>query len=203
MNNGLAPVLVLWVLGTMGLPGMDSQALSSLSLLAAWGTLGGFLGGWLIGAVMARVITVMDPERQTDFLEETVVFATPALAYAGALAMRADGFLAVFAAGVALCHGGRLRHPLRNRPLMPRVLRIAGALERAVWLAVFVLVGALIAGVEFHARMLVFALVLLLLIRPLAVRMGLGQLAVSTAQWGRLRGPVSAVWPHSIVWRSR
>ncbi|HKT71798.1 MAG TPA: hypothetical protein VJQ47_02845 [Steroidobacteraceae bacterium] len=183
INNGLAPAAVGWVLGMIGLLGTDSQAIGSLSLLVAWAVLGGVLLGWLIGAGMARAITLLDPERQADFLEETVVFSTAALAYGAALALRADGFMAVFIAGIALSHGGRLRHPLRNRPLMPRVARVAAVLERVTWLGVIVLVGALLGNVEFHARMLVFALLLLLLLRPLAVRLGLGQVAMSAAQW--------------------
>src|SRR5439155_2188659 len=94
-----------------------------------------------------------------------------------------DGFLAVFAAGIALSHGGRLRRPLRNRPLMPRVLRIAARLERYSWLAIVVLLGALIASVEYKWWMLVFAVVLILFIRPLAVRLGLGGMAMPEAQW--------------------
>jgi hypothetical protein len=46
-----------------------------------------------------------------------------------------------------------------------------------------VLLGTLIAGVDFRVRMLVFALVLLLFIRPVAVRLGLGSSAVPETQW--------------------
>lgn len=183
INNGLASALVLLVLGMMGLSDSESAALGSMSLIALWAAGGGFVAGWLIGAGMARWITLLDPERQADFLEEAMVFATAALAYGAALVIHTDGFLAVFAAGVALCHGGRLRHPLRNRPLMPRVLRIAARIERFAWLAIIVLLGTLIASVEFKARMLLFACVLLLVIRPLAVRLGLGGMAVPEAQW--------------------
>ncbi|MFX6036264.1 hypothetical protein ABTE74_23025, partial [Acinetobacter baumannii] len=72
--------------------------------MALWAILGGLLTGSLIGAGMARWITLLDPERQAEFLEEAMVFATAALAYGAALAMHTNGFLAVFAAGVALSH---------------------------------------------------------------------------------------------------
>ena len=58
--------------------------------------------------------------------------------------------------------------------------------SRDPWLLLlpgFLLVGALLGNVEFHARLLVFALLLLLLLRPLAVRLGLGQVAMSPTQW--------------------
>lgn len=183
LNNGLATALVLLVLAMMGLSDSDTGALSSMSLMALWAVAGGFSIGWLTGAGAARCITLLDPERQTDFLEEAMVFAAAALAYGAALLMRTDGFPAVFAAGVALSHGGRLRRLLRNRPLMPRVLGIAGRIERCAWLSVIVLLGSLVASVEFRARMLVFAALLLLLIRPLAVRLGLGGVAVPESHW--------------------
>jgi NhaP-type Na+/H+ or K+/H+ antiporter len=183
INNGLASVLVLLVLGLMGLSDSDSAALGSISLVALWSAVGGFAMGALIGVGMARWIRLLDPERQADFLEEAMVFATAALAYGAALAVRTDGFLAVFAAGVALSHGGRVRRPMRNRALMPRVLKIAARIERYTWLVIMVLLGSLVASVEFKTRMLVFALLLILLLRPLAVRLGLGGLTLPETQW--------------------
>jgi len=171
------------VLGMMGLSDSGSGALGSLSLLVLWAVVGGLLVGGLVGAGMARWIKLLDPERQADFLEEAMVFAAAALAYGAAIAIRTDGFLAVFAAGVALSHGGRIRRPLRNRPLMPRVLRIASRIERYAWLVIVVLLGTLVASIEYKWWMLVFAAVLILLIRPLAVRLGLGGVSMPEPQW--------------------
>jgi NhaP-type Na+/H+ or K+/H+ antiporter len=112
-----------------------------------------------------------------------MVFATAALAYGAAIALRTDGFLAVLAAGVALSHGGRLRRPLRNRPLMPRVLRISARIERYAWLVVLVMLGTLVASIDYKWWMLAFAAVLILLIRPLAVRLGLGGVNMPESQW--------------------
>jgi len=134
INNGLAAALVLLVLGMMGLNDSIPRRWARSRLVALWAAVGGFVVGSLVGTGMARWIKLLDPERQADFLEEAMVFATAALAYGAALAMHTDGFLAVFTAGVALSHGGRLRRPLRNRPLMPRVLRIAGT-DRALFVA--------------------------------------------------------------------
>jgi NhaP-type Na+/H+ or K+/H+ antiporter len=183
INNGLATAIVLLVLGMMGLSDSDSGVLGSISLVAVWATVGGFLVGSVIGTGMARWIKLLDPERQADFLEEAMVFATAALAYGAALAIHTDGFLAVLAAGIALSHGGRVRRPLRNRPLMPRVLRIAARIERCAWLVIVVLLGTLVASVEYKWWMLAFAVVLILIIRPLAVRLGLGGVAMPETQW--------------------
>lgn len=183
INNGLAAVLVLLVLGMMGLSDSDSVAMSSIALGALWAAAGGFLVGAVTGAGMARWIKLLDPERQADFLEEAMVFATAALAYGAALAIHTNGFLAVFAAGVALSHGGRLSRPLRNRPLMPRVLRIAARMERYAWLVIVVLLGTLAASMDYRWWMLAFAAVLIFVIRPLAVRLGLGGVSMPDAQW--------------------
>ncbi|MDB6104895.1 MAG: sodium/hydrogen exchanger family protein [Gammaproteobacteria bacterium] len=188
INNGLAAALVLLVLGMMGLSDSDSAALGSISLVALWAAAGGLVVGSLVGTGMARWIKLLDPERQADFLEEAMVFATAALAYGAAVAIHTDGFLAVFTAGVALSHGGQLRRPLRNRPLMPRVLRIAGRIERYCWLVIVVLLGALVTSIEYKWWMLVFAVILILIIRPLAVRLALGGVAMPEAQWRSVAG---------------
>jgi NhaP-type Na+/H+ or K+/H+ antiporter len=183
MNNGLAAVLVLLVLAMMGLTDADSGALGPVSLSILWAAAGGLLVGALTGGALARWIRLLDPQRQADFLEEAMVFATAALAYGAAIALHANGFFAVFAAGVALSHGGRIRGPLRNRPLMPRVLRIASRIERCCWLAVVVLLGALVASIEYKWWMLAFAGVVIFLIRPLGVRLGMGSMSLPDAQW--------------------
>jgi sodium/hydrogen antiporter len=183
INNGLAAALVVLVLGLMGLSDSDTVSLGSLSLSVMWSIAGAAAVGWLIGALMSRWMTLLDPERQAEYLGEAMVFATAALAYGSALAVHTDGFLAVFAAGVALSHGGRLLRPTRNRPLMPRVLRMARQVERCAWLAILVLLGALVTVVDFRPRMLVFAVVVLLVMRPVAVRLGLGGLDMPEAQW--------------------
>ena len=55
--------------------------------------------------------------------------------------------------------------------------------ERYGWLAIVVLLGALVAAVDFRPRMLGFALLLLLVMRPLAVRLGLGNLPMPETPW--------------------
>jgi NhaP-type Na+/H+ or K+/H+ antiporter len=188
INNGLAAAIVLLVLGMMGLGDSESLVLGSISLIALWAAIGGLLVGAVAGIGMARWIKLLDPERQADFLEESMVFATAALAYGAAAAIHADGFLAVLAAGIALSHGGRVRRPLRNRPLMPRVLKIAARLERCAWLVIIVLLGTLLGAVEYKWWMLVFAGVLILVIRPLSVRLGLGGVAMAETQWRSIAG---------------
>lgn len=165
LNNGLALPAVLFGLGLNGLDGMGPAALGWLSVDLLWAVGAGLALGWLIGTGTARWISRLD--------EVLAVFVAAALAYGSAVALRADAFLAVFAAGVALSRGGTLRMAIRPRMLSPRILEHARRIERIALTMVIVLVGVLVAATPVRPEMLVFALALLLVARPLAVRIGL------------------------------
>ncbi|HEX4268583.1 MAG TPA: cation:proton antiporter [Steroidobacteraceae bacterium] len=175
-----APVVVL-VLTRMGLATAGGFVLGSLTLTVFWSLAGGAAVGWLIGMAASRWLALIDRERQGDLLEEMIVFATGVLAYVCALALHTDALLAALAAGLALSHGGR-RRITRKQPLGMRVLRFAGRAERGATVLVMVLLGTLLGAGDFTARTVVFAAVLLILVRPVAVRLGLGQPAMTSAQ---------------------
>jgi NhaP-type Na+/H+ or K+/H+ antiporter len=196
LTSALAAPLLLMVLGFLGLDDSGSDALGSHILLGLWSVAGGAVVGWLLGVLMMRWLALLDPDRQGDLLEDMIVVATAALAYICALGLRTEGLIAVFVAGLALSHGGRLRRSLRKPTPSPRVLRFAGRVERFAAVLVMVLLGALLAGVDFRLRMVVFALVLLAGLRPLAVRLGLGGLRLPAVQrrpleWFGARGAAS------------
>jgi sodium/hydrogen antiporter len=193
-SAAVAP-MVLLVLTRMGLTGAGSAVLGSLSLTFLWSLIGGAAAGWLIGAAAWRWLALIDRDRQGDLLEEMIVFATGALAYVCALALRADALLGALAAGLALSHGGRLRMA-QKQPLGTRVLRFAGRAERGATVLAMVLLGTLLGAADFTARTALYAVVLLILVRPLAVRLGLGPPAVTAVQrrWIELfaaRGPAA------------
>lgn len=190
----VSPVVVL-VLTRMGVTGAGTAVLGSLTLTVLWALIGGAAVGWLIGVAVSRWLAAIDRERQGDLLEEMMVFATGALAYVCALALRADALLGALAAGLALSHGGRWR-ATRKQPLGPRVLRLAGRAERGATVLVMVLLGTLLGTADFSLRAALYAAVLLILVRPVAVRLGLGQPLVTPAQRRMLelfaaRGPAA------------
>jgi NhaP-type Na+/H+ or K+/H+ antiporter len=189
-----APVVVL-MLTRMGATGAGSAVLGSLTLTVLWSLAGGAALGWLIGLGASRWLALIDRDRQGDLLEEMIVFATGALVYVCALALRTDALLAAFAAGLALSHGGR-RRLRRKQPLGMRVLRFAGRAERGATVLVMVLLGALLGATDFTPRTALYAAALLILIRPLAVRLGMGRPVVTPAQRRMLelfaaRGPAA------------
>lgn len=179
-SAAVLPVLLL-VLTRMGVTGAGTAVLGSLSLTALWSLAGGAAAGWLIGTAASRWLALIDRDRQGDLLEEMIVFATGALAYVCALALRTDALLAALAAGLALAHGGRFRM-MRKQPLGARVLRFAGRAERAATVLAMVLLGTLLRASDFTPRTALFAAALLILARPLAVRLGLGRPVVTSAQ---------------------
>lgn len=190
----VAPIVVL-VLTRMGMTGAGAAVLGSLTLTVLWSLAGGAAVGWLAGATASRWLALIDRDRQGDLLEELIVLATGALAYVCALALRADALLAAFAAGLALSHGGR-RQMRRKQALGPRVLRFAARAERGATVLLMVLLGSLLGAADFTPRAALYAAVLLILIRPLAVRLGLGRPLVTAAQRRTLelfaaRGPAA------------
>jgi NhaP-type Na+/H+ or K+/H+ antiporter len=181
LTSAIAAPIVLLVLTRMGVTGAGRAVLGSLTLTALWSLAGGAAVGWVIGAGASRWLALIDRDRQGDLLEEMIVFSTGALAYVCALALRADALLGAFAAGLALSHGGR-RRMRRKQPLGTRVLRFAGRAERAATVLVMVMLGTLLGAAEFNSRTVLYAAALLILVRPVAVRLGLGMPVVTPAQ---------------------
>jgi NhaP-type Na+/H+ or K+/H+ antiporter len=195
VTSAIAAPVVLLVLTRMGLTMAGSTVLGSLTLTLLWSLAGGAAVGWLMGVAASRWLAMIDRDRQGDLLEEMIVFATGALAYVCALALRTDALLGAFAAGLALSHGGR-RHVTRKQPFGARVLRFAGRAERGAAVVVMVLLGTLLGAAHFTLRAAAYAAVVLILVRPLAVRLGLGRPVVTPAQRWALelfaaRGPAA------------
>ncbi|MBW4051618.1 MAG: hypothetical protein HIU85_09165 [Proteobacteria bacterium] len=190
----VAPFLVL-VLTRMGVTGAGAAVLGSLTVTVLWSLAGGAAAGWLIGVAASKWLALIDRDREGDLLEEMIVFATGALAYVCALALRTDALLGALAAGLALSHGGR-RRIRRRQPLGTRVLRFAGRAERGATVLMMVLLGALLGAADFTPRTALYAAVLLILVRPVAVRLGLGRPVVTPPQRRTLelfaaRGPAA------------
>lgn len=181
VTSAVAAPVVLLLLTRMGLTTAGGAVLGSLTLTVLWSLAGGAAVGWLLGVGASRWLALIDRDRQGDLLEEMIVFATGALAYVCALALRTDALLGALAAGLALSHGGR-RRVTRKQPLGARVLRFAGRAERGAAVVVMVLLGTLLGAGHFTLRAAAYAAVLLILVRPLAVRLGLGRPVVTPAQ---------------------
>ncbi len=173
ITSAIAIPLVVLVLTLMGVSVRGLGVFGSVTLTGLWSLAGGALLGWLLGMAVSRWLSRLDRVREGDLLEELTVFATAALAYTCAVALRTDALLAVLAAGLAVSHTGGLRPRTRTPPLGARVLRLAAGAERAGSLLAAALAGALLGSVGLSVRAVLYAASVLLVVRPLAVRLGL------------------------------
>ncbi|MFO7275421.1 MAG: cation:proton antiporter [Pseudomonadota bacterium] len=193
LNQAVALSVLLFALGLTGLHELGPMALRWAMVDVVWAFAGGAAFGWLIGAGTVRLLARLDRDRQLDLPEELFALAALVLACGGAAAIGSSGPLAALAAGLALGNGARLHPAGRVRRPSPRMLGMALRLERAAAIIMLVLVGVLLARVELRPEMFLFALVVLGVVRPIAVRLALGNIALSGADrrtigWFGVRG---------------
>ncbi len=197
LNDGTAFPLVMLGLGLLQLHDLGPGAWRWWAVDVLWATLGGLGIGYGLGAVVGvgvqrlrRRHPVSKPGPETD---EFIALGLIALVYGVALLCQSYGFLAVFAAGLAL---GRMERtagqppqevtaasapattaatpdPADVRGMMRAVQRFNAQLERFAEVAVVLAVGALLATVTLPAAAWWFVPFLFGLIRPLSIYLGL------------------------------
>jgi len=178
LNDGTAFPFVLLGLGLAGLHDIGSHGLRWLALDVVWSVIGGLGIGFLIGAAVARGVRRLRAWRNdAAIFDEFLLLGVIGLSYGAALAAHTLGFLAVFAAGLALrraddIHAGS-RDVADKPPLTPSMLNVNEQLERIVEVAIVLLVGAMISTGYWSGAGLLVAALLLLVIRPISVWLGL------------------------------
>lgn len=216
VNDGTAFPFVMLGLGLLGLHELGGHGLRWIALDVVWATAAGLGVGAALGWGVSRLVVYL---RQThkeavgydDFLAVGLIAAS----YGLALTVHAYGFLAVFAAGLAMRGVERdlsgdpektavtnvdvaetemSSHP-RQAPgfMAAAVLQFNEHLERLCELALMMVVGALLATIEFSSATLAFALVLMFIVRPLGVGPlcflgGMNRRQALLVSWFGLRG---------------
>ena len=200
LNDGTAFPFVMLGLGLLGLHELGSGGWRWLTIDVLWAGLGGLGIGWVLGTVVGRIVLYLRAHhREALGLDDFLTLGLIALAYGAALSLSAYGFLAVFAAGLALrqCEmratanlasgevvtakevvAGSGPDAVVDAKLAPAVLARAvlefdEQLERIAEVALVVMLGALLATIDLAAVVWWFPPLLLLVIRPLAVLVGL------------------------------
>lgn len=200
LNDGAAFPFVMLGLGLLGLHDLGAYGWRWVVVDMLWAIVAGLAIGGTLGALVGRLVIYLRSRHNTAIgLNEFLVLGLIALAYGFAILSHAYGFLAVFAAGLALqrvqAMPARLPVARSDRaaanadtddttatataaenPRDALVLALEGfntQLERVAEVAVVMLVGALLSHTDFslHAAMLV--ILLLLVVRPAAVWIGL------------------------------
>ena len=178
LNDGTAFPFVLLGLGLLGVHDIGAWGGRWIAVDLLWGTVAGLGIGFVIGDGLARGVRALRARRQDAvILDEFLLLGVIALSYGVALAAHALGFLAVFAAGLALrraddIHAGS-RSAADKPPLTPSLLNVNEQLERIAEVAIVLLVGAMISTGYWSMRGLALAALLLFVIRPISVWLGL------------------------------
>jgi len=213
LNDGSAFPFVMLGLGLLGLHELGDGGWRWWAVDVLWAVTGGLGLGYLMGTLVGRVILYLRMRhREALGSDEFIALGLIALTYGLALVSQTYGFLAVFAAGLALRRIDELPQVPVAAPapelsaaeqqasgaeapahMMNEVQRFNSQLESFVEVAMVLTVGVLVATVRFHGEVLWFIPVLFLVIRPLAVYLGLLGTPVKGAQrrlmgWFGIRG---------------
>jgi len=216
LNDGAAFPFVMLGLGLLGRHELGAWGWRWLAVDVVWGVVAGLGLGALCGMAIGRLVLYLRRHhREALGLDEFLALGLIALAYGLTLLVSAYGFLAVFAAGVALGRterergdakppaavdaAARARKPgVDESPEDPAVMAQAvltfnEQFERIAEVALVLCVGAMVTEVSWPTHGLVFVAALLLVIRPLAVYLGLLGAGLSRVQlafmsWFGVRG---------------
>jgi sodium/hydrogen antiporter len=198
LNDGTAFPFVMLGLGLLGLHDLGDSGWRWLAVDAVWATAGGLVLGGVLGTAVGQVVLYLRRQHQEALgLDDFLALGLIALAYGAALLMHTYGFLAVFAAGLALRRIER-QSTSQSSPeaitVMPdpgedediatdpekapaymaqAVLGFNEKLERIGEVLVVVIIGTLLTPRFLPLEMLWFVPLLFLVIRPVAVVIGL------------------------------
>jgi NhaP-type Na+/H+ or K+/H+ antiporter len=209
LNDGAAFPVVLLALGLLGLDDYGG-GWRWLAVDVLWSIVGGLAIGGTLGALIGKlVLHLRTRHREAVGLDEFLALGLIAIAYGVAQASLASGFLAVFAAGLALQRtqgAAKLDHPAgagkgksaalagtetdlatdsrhAGAHMMGAVQGFNGQLERLAELVVVMVTGAMLSHAQLPDRAVWFVLLLFLLARPVSVWLGLiGAAGVSRDQ---------------------
>ncbi|MED5617847.1 cation:proton antiporter [Ideonella sp. BN130291] len=197
INDGTAFPAVMLALGLLGTHELGAFGWRWVAVDLVWAIAAGLLLGWWCGVWVGRTVLRLRGGGHRLEYEEFLVFGVIALVYGVALALHAYGFLAVFAAGAGLAHAerrGRVRKDAEDDAgHSSRLSSFSGQCERLAEVAIVLLIGATLAWVSWEWQVLVFAALVLVVARPLAVLAVLPRRRVTKAQrrlmaWFGIRG---------------
>lgn len=195
LNDGTAFPFVMLGLGLLGLHELGAGGWRWWAVDVVWAIGAGIAVGALLGTLVGKLVVYLRREhREALGLDDFLALGLITLSYGVALAIHSYGFLAVFAAGLAVRRIER-RHSGEEAPppsveaasqspeaeedatdpdtapayMAQAVLGFTEQLERIGTVGVVLLVGGMLLPGTFSAPALWFAPLLFLVIRPLAV----------------------------------
>ncbi len=218
LNDGTAYPVVMFGLFLLGVePARDDGGARAI-LFAAWGIVAGFAGGWLMGRLVVRLVLHLRQRYHKALgMEEFLTLGLIASSYGVAHLVHGVGFIAVFAAGVAM---RRTEHQASGAEAPAKVIgaipageepavathphkapaymaeTILGFNQQLEHIAEFVMVlvlGIMLSESGFSLDGVAVAALLLLVVRPLSVGLALIGARADRAQrwlmgWFGIRG---------------
>jgi len=201
LNDGAAFPFVMLGLGLLGLHDLGVGGWRWVAVDVVWAIFGGLLLGAGLGKLIGKLVVYLRSRHKESIgLDEFLLLGLIALSYGISILCHAYGFLAVFAAGLALQHV-KEQEPAKNsvEPMaLPVVLESQEAhealatdpehasaymmqavrgfneqLEHIGEVAVVLVVGAMLAFTSFNLNAILFALLFFMVIRPIATWLGL------------------------------
>ena len=193
LNDGTAFPFVTLGLGLVGAHQLGSLGVSWVAVDVVWATVAGLAVGFGVSYVLGRaVLYARRLHRAATGFDDFIALGIVALAYGAALGVHAYGFLAAFAAGVAIRQIERREvgespaaaevdptpaaatHPTQAPAYMARALLVHNEqLERILELALVVLVGAMLVEVDLSIGTVLLTALVLFVLRPASVLVGL------------------------------
>jgi NhaP-type Na+/H+ or K+/H+ antiporter len=202
LNDGTALPFVLLGLGLMGLHEIGAFGWRWVAVDAFWSSVMGPLIGALLGLAVGRLVLYLRREhKEAVGLDDFLAMGLVALSYGVTQLLHANGFLAVFAAGMALRHleqsertGESSRQVVEEAHADPdktvadavavdphhapafmaqAVLGFNEQLERIGEVAVVITIGAMLWTVRWHSAGWWLVPLLLVVVRPVAVALGM------------------------------
>ena len=206
-------------LGLLGLHELGTWGWRWLAIDVVWSLVGGLFIGALLGKMIGRLVVYLRTRHQEAVgLDEFLALGLVALAFGVAQLASTYGFLAVFAAGLALqrvkersrsqtvpdketadlldkdAHLAQAIDPdLASAYMMQAVRGFSEQLERIAELVIVLAVGAMLAYIDVDLETMIFLVLLFCVLRPLSVWLGLLGAPVSGDQrlliaWFGIRG---------------
>ncbi len=212
LNDGTAFPFVMLGLGLLGLHDLGEFGWRWFAVDVVWAVACGIGVGAGLGLAIGKLVLFLRREHQEAVgLDDFLALGLVALSYGAALALHGYGFLAVFAAGVALRHlvQQQTSVPAESRKaveqaaaepdttlaqraavdrdhapayMVSAVLGFNEQLERIGEVTVVIAIGALLWAVDWNGAVWWFVPLLLLVIRPLSVAVGLARSSASGSQ---------------------
>ena len=212
MNDGIAFPFVLLGMGLLGLGNLGPFGARWLALDLVWAAVAGLAIGWLCGKVVGHLVLYVRREfKEAVGWDDFQALGLIALSYGLSLALHANGFLAVLAAGLAMRHietksadkkqpapkiakSEEVTHPTTAPAhMVETVLGFNERFERIGELIVVLALGASLSTVRLDYGGLWLALLLFVVIRPVSVLAGLAGAGCSRRElkllsWFGIRG---------------